>query len=75
MSEQSQPRARDLVRRRKRRRQNLEMALGALGFLAALAFLATVDAELHGRPALGQALVLLVLVVGGYYVFRSWRRC
>jgi hypothetical protein len=50
------------------------MLIGALGFLTAAAFVATVVAEVRGKPALGQAMVLLVLVVALGLAIRARRR-
>ncbi len=61
-------------RRARRRAQNLEMLIGGLGFLAAAAFVATVVAEVRGKPALAQAMVLLVLVVALGVAIRARRR-
>jgi hypothetical protein len=49
-------------RLRRRRRENLDIFLGVLGFFTALVFLSTAVAEIQGEPSLTRALVLAVLV-------------
>jgi len=49
-------------RQRRRRRENLDIFLGVLGFFTALVFLSTAVAEVQGEPSLTRALVLAVLV-------------
>jgi hypothetical protein len=49
-------------RLRRRRRENLDIFLGVLGFFTALIFLSTAVAEVQGEPSLTRALVLAVLV-------------
>ena len=49
-------------RLRRRRRENLDVFLGVLGFFTALIFLSTAVAEVQGEPSLTRALVLAVLV-------------
>ena len=61
-------------RRTRRRAQNLEMLIGGLGFFAAAVFVATVVAEVRGEPALGRAMLLLVLVVALGLAIRARRR-
>ena len=53
--------------------QRIEMLIGVLGFFTAVAFIQTVILELRGKPALGSAMVLLVLVVLLGLAIR-WRR-
>ena len=45
------------------RAQRLEMLIGILGFFTAVALVVTVIAEFQGKPALREAVVLLVFVV------------
>jgi hypothetical protein len=49
-------------RQRRRRRENLDIFLGILGFFTAMVFLSTAVAEVRGEPSLTRALVLAVLV-------------
>jgi hypothetical protein len=53
--------------------QRIEMLIGVLGFFTAAAFIQTVILELRGKPALGSAMILLVLVVLLGLAIR-WRR-
>jgi hypothetical protein len=50
-------------RTRQRRRENLDMLLGALGFFIAVVFLFTAIGEIKGESSVLRALVLAVLVV------------
>ena len=56
------------------RRQRKEVVIGFLAFCTLAAFINAVVAELRGRPALFEALLLLVLVVALVLSLRSWRR-
>ena len=56
------------------RRQRKEVAIGFLAFCTLAAFINAAVAELRGRPALFEALLLLVLVVALGLTVRSWRR-
>ena len=56
------PRLTGAARAAERRRENLDIVLGVLGFFTALLFLATVLSELRGDQALGRAAVLAVMV-------------
>ena len=49
-------------RLRRRRRENLDIFLGVLGFFTALIFVSTAVAEVQGEPSLTRALVLAILV-------------
>jgi hypothetical protein len=49
-------------RQRRRRRENLDVFLGVLGFFTALIFASTAVAEVQGEPSLTRALVLAILV-------------
>jgi hypothetical protein len=49
-------------RLRRRRRENLDVFIGILGFFTALIFVSTAVAEIKGEPSLTRALVLAVLV-------------
>ncbi|MGZ4443099.1 MAG: hypothetical protein ACXVXC_08050 [Nocardioidaceae bacterium] len=57
-----------------RRQMNLEILVGGLGFFTAAAFVDAVVAEVRGKPALTEALVLLCLVVALGLAYRAWRR-
>ena len=57
-----------------RLQMNLEILVGGLGFFTAVAFVAAVVAEVRGKPALTEALVLLCLVIALSVAFRAWRR-
>ncbi len=46
-----------------RRRENLDVFLGLLGFFTALVLVSTALGELRGQPSLGRAAALAVLVV------------
>jgi Flp pilus assembly protein TadB len=56
-----------------RRRENLDILLGFLGFFTIALLVATVSAELHGHPSVAQALALAVLV-GLIFVVLRMRR-
>lgn len=56
------PRLTGAARAAERRRENLDMVLGVLGFFTVLLFLSTAIAEIRGEPALGRALALAVMV-------------
>ena len=56
------PRLTGAARAAERRRENLDMLLGVLGFFTALVFVATVIAEVRGEPALAPAVALAVMV-------------
>jgi threonine/homoserine/homoserine lactone efflux protein len=53
-----------------RRRENLDIFLGVLGFFTALLLIATVSAELKGEPSLGRAVVLAIFVG---LIYLTWR--
>ena len=55
------------------RAQRLDMLLGILGFFTAMAAIQTVVLELRGDSAVGAALLLLVLVLVTYAVWRARR--
>ena len=57
-------------RARERRRENLDIFIGVLGFFTLMIFLATVRSELGGNPSVAQALALAVMV--GLLAF-TWR--
>jgi protein-S-isoprenylcysteine O-methyltransferase Ste14 len=56
------------------RRQRKEIVIGFLAFCTLAAFVNAVVAELRGKPALFEALLLLVLVAALALSLRSWRR-
>jgi uncharacterized membrane protein YGL010W len=56
-----------------RRRENVEILMGVLGFFIALLLIATIVAEIKGDDSLARALVLAVLV-GLFYVLVRIRR-
>jgi hypothetical protein len=56
------------------RRQRKEIVIGFLAFCTLAAFINALVAELRGRPALFEALLLLVFVVALALNLRSWRR-
>jgi len=56
------PRLTGAARAAERRRENLDMFLGALGFFTTLVFVATAIAELRGEQALARAVALAVMV-------------
>jgi hypothetical protein len=56
------PRLTGAARAAERRRENLDIVLGVLGFFTVLLFLSTAIAEIRGEPALGRALALAVMV-------------
>ena len=56
-----------------RRRENVEILMGVLGFFTTMLLVSTIVAELRGEPSLGQALVLAILV-GLFYVLVRIRR-
>jgi hypothetical protein len=57
------PRLTGAARVAERRRENLDMFLGLLGFFTALIFVSTVVGELRGEPSLAPAVTLAVFVV------------
>jgi hypothetical protein len=57
------PRLTGAARVAERRRENLDMLLGLLGFFTALIFISTVAGELRGEPSLALAVTLAVMVV------------
>jgi hypothetical protein len=56
------PRLTGAARAAERRRENLDIFLGVLGFFTAVMFVATAIAEIRGEPALLRALALAVMV-------------
>jgi hypothetical protein len=56
-----------------RRRENLEILMGVLGFFIGLLLIATIVAEVKGDDSLARALVLAVLV-GLFYALVRIRR-
>jgi hypothetical protein len=56
------PRLTGAARAAERRRENLDIFLGVLGFFTAVIFVATAIAEIRGEPALLRALALAVMV-------------
>lgn len=56
------------------RRQRREVVVGFLAFCTLAAFVNAVVAELRGKPALFEALLLLFFVVVLALNVRSWRR-
>lgn len=54
------PRLSEAQRRAVRRRENLDLFLGVLGFFTVMLLVATVVAEVKGEPALMRALTLAV---------------
>ena len=55
------------------RAQRLDVLLGILGFFTAMAAIQTVVLELRGDSALGAAMLLLVLVLATWAVWRARR--
>ncbi|MGW0043275.1 hypothetical protein [Rhodococcus sp. NPDC003348] len=62
------------ARRRARRRQQLEMLVGVLGFFTVMAFVAAVVGIVRGEPGLTQSLVLLGCLIGLLSAVAAWRR-
>jgi hypothetical protein len=56
-----------------RRRENVEILMGVLGFFIAMLTIATAVAEIRGDDSLARALVLAILV-GLFYVLIRIRR-
>ena len=56
------------------RRQRLELLMGFTGFFTLIAFVSAVAAELRGRAALVEVLVLLFFLGVLGLTYRSWRR-
>ena len=56
------------------RRQRKEVAIGFLAFCTLAAFINAVWAEVHGKPAVVEAMLLLFFVVVLALTLRSWRR-
>ena len=53
--------------------QRLDMLLGILGVFAAMAAIQTVVLEVRGEQAVGSALLLAVLLLGCWLVWRARR--
>lgn len=71
---QSRPRPRSGPERAvERRRENIEIFLGVLGFFTFLLLVATTLAELRGEPSLARAVALAVFVGLFYAVLRIRR--
>ena len=56
------------------RKQHLEMVLGMLGFFAFVAFVGAAAAELQGKSAGTEVLVLVAFLAAMYVTYRAWRR-
>jgi hypothetical protein len=54
-------------------RQRLEMLIGILGFFTLAALVSTVIAEVQGRPAVTEAVVLLGFAAALWLAVRAWR--
>jgi hypothetical protein len=61
-------------RARQRRRENLDMLLGALGFFTAVVFLLTAIGEIRGESSVLRPLLLAVLVVLFWVLLRVRRK-
>lgn len=61
-------------RERARRRQQLEMLIGVLGFFAVVTFVVAVAGIVGGDPGVTPSLVLLALLVALGLTVRAWRR-
>ena len=60
--------------RKEARKQHLEMVLGMLGFFTFVSFVVAAIAEVQGKPALTEALMLAAFLAATYVVYRVWRR-
>jgi uncharacterized membrane protein YfcA len=58
----------------KNRKANLEILLGMLGFFTAAAFVTAAIAELQGKSAIKEVLVLVGFLAAFYVVYRAWRK-
>jgi hypothetical protein len=67
------PRLTGAARVAERRRENLDMFLGVLGFFTALIFVSTAVAEIRGEASLAKALTLGIFVVLMYVTLRLRR--
>lgn len=56
------------------RHEKLELLLGILGFFTLAAFVSAVVAELQGKTALWEAIVLVLFLVPTYLVYTRWKR-
>ncbi len=56
------------------RQQRVEVLIGLLGFFTVAAFVTTLVAEVRGKPALTEALVLAAFVLATFLAVRAWRR-
>jgi hypothetical protein len=74
MSARPRPPRTPAERTRQRRRENLDMLLGALGFVTAVVFLFTAIDEIKGESSVLRALVLAVLVVLFWATLRLRRK-
>jgi hypothetical protein len=59
---------------RQRRRENLDILLGALGFFTAMVFLSTAVAEIKGEPSGLRAALLAILAVLFWLTLRIRRK-
>jgi hypothetical protein len=67
------PRLTGAARVAERRRENLDMFLGVLGFFTVLIFVSTAVAELRGEASLAKAVTLGIFVVLMYVTLRLRR--
>jgi len=56
------------------RKQHLEMVLGMLGFFAFISFVVAAAAEVQGKPAGAEVLVLVAFLAAMFLTYRAWRR-
>jgi len=56
------------------RQQRFEVLIGLLGFFTVAAFVTTLVAEVQGKPALTEALVLAAFALATFLAVRAWRR-
>ena len=56
------------------RKQHLEMVLGMLGFFTVISFVVAAAAEVQGKSAGVEVLVLVAFLAATWLTYRAWRR-
>lgn len=60
--------------RKEARKQHLEMVLGLLGFFTLVAFVLAAIAEVQGKSAISEVLVLVAFLTATWFAYRAWRK-
>lgn len=58
-------------RKAERKAENIDILIGLLGFFAVVLVVVTITAQLSGEPAVGWALLLLLLVLIIWVLFKK----